>query len=61
MQYKNLVVITNGDLNVVTKALVVDIGARFLSVDDAVAFFASETGTPVDEVVANPVGEPGDV
>lgn len=58
------VLISNGDLNVLTPMMVVDIGtrdARFPSVDAAVAFFAVETGTPVDEVVVNPVGEPGDV
>ena len=57
--------ISNGDLNVPTYMMVVDIGtrdARFASLDDAVIEFVNETGLPnADEVVVNPVGEPGDV
>jgi len=47
--------ISNGDLNVTTKAVICD---HKTDLEYAIRTFMRDTGTPYDQIVINPIGEP---
>ncbi len=57
MKYAGPYLITNGDLNTMTQAIVVE---RADELDLQVECFIARTGTPRDQVTVNPLGDPID-
>ena len=47
--------ISNGDLNVTTKAVICD---HKTDLEYAIRTFMRDTDTPYDQIVINPIGEP---